>query len=96
MQKLKYSCFVTVNQTCLFGRAIINVGSFRDSLVSLLQLLDLPLQFKVVGATRRHPTEGQKGGGGGIIDEVRNEGRQLLRPPNICVPLLIYLMFCFN
>lgn len=41
---------------------IINVGSFQDSLVSLLQPLDLPLQFKVVGATRGHPTEEQKGG----------------------------------
>lgn len=40
----------------------INVGSFRDSLVGLLQPLDLPLQFKVVGATDRHPKEEQKGG----------------------------------
>lgn len=48
------------------------VGSFRDSLVSLLQLLDLPLQFKVVGAARRHPTEEQKGG------EEEGEGEELL------------------
>lgn len=40
----------------------INVSAFGDSLVSLLQPLDLPLQFKVVGATRRHPTEEQNGG----------------------------------
>lgn len=52
--------FVTASDKSI--NEIINVGSFQDSLVSLLQPLDLPLQFKVVGATRRHPTEEQKGG----------------------------------
>lgn len=86
---------VTASDKSING--IINIGWFWDSLVSLLQPLDLPLQFKVIGATRRHPTEEQKrGGGGGIIDEVRKESRQLLQSPNICAPLLIHLMFCFN
>lgn len=52
--------FVTASDKSINER--INIGSFWDSLVSLLQPLDLPLQFKVIGATRRHPTEEQKGG----------------------------------
>lgn len=74
----------------------IDGGSCRDSLVGLLQLMDLPLQFKVVGAACSHPIEERRGGGGGIIDEVRKEGRRLLRCTGTSAPLLIHLMFPFN
>lgn len=41
---------------------MIDGGSRRDSLVGLLQPMDLPLQFKVVGAACSHPIEEEEEG----------------------------------